>query len=95
MTKSGADVDIAVVIRLMIAVFRAEQHDLVALVACEMRHRDIQKAVFRHRVIIRRRPCTHPLFVPVLVEQAVPIVIQFSTNALLEEILFHITHSLV
>ena len=80
----------------MIAVFRAEQHDLVALVACEMRHRDIQKAVFRHRVIIiRRRPCTHPLFVPVLVEQAVPIVIQFSTNALLEEIPFHITHSLV
>ena len=37
--KSGADVDIAVVIRQIVAVLSAEQNDFVALIALHMIHR--------------------------------------------------------
>ena len=89
-----SDVDIAVVIRLMIAVFRAEQHDFVAFIALQMRHRYIEKAVFRHAVVIvRRRPCTLPVFILVLVEQAVLVIVQLTPNALLEKISVHVVRS--
>ena len=78
----------------MIAIFRAEQHDFVAFIALQMRHRYIEKAVFRHAVVIvRRRPCTLPVFILILVEQAVLVIVQLTPNALLEKISVHVVRS--